>query len=337
MVQMLGGHTAAAVVPWFTQQGILSTTLLPSDLTPETLYHLAPVEVCPFYNVTGVEWLALNKPELKTFAQCAQDDELGRPGMAAMCAAAEAAGLEIVYNELFDPATTDFAPIVSEMMATDADILSWGISYPDYVNLLTLEAYNQGYEGQLHSCTLDFYDAVVDKTSVEFMEGFIWQFPDFDDPMMSDDLNPYSVMSPNDFWDEYNAQYPGTWSAVSWEYQGQLDEWAQAVIVADSIEPMAVFEAWMANGDTIYHPFGKGAWWGKPFWGIDNAMMAPWPVVEMQDGKARIVEFRDQLDWWNRNAKEMVDWNEYYGEMFYQRMGISKEEAQQLYGFEYPE
>ena len=341
LVQMLGGADAAAVVPWFTQQKMLSTTLLPSDLTPATLYHLAPIEVCPFYNVTGVEWLAEHlaeyRPDLTadgiTFAQVAQDDELGRPGMAAMNAAAEASGMEIVYWELFDPETTDFAPIVSEMIASGADILSWGISYPDYVNLLTQQAYQQHFTGQLHSCTLDFYSAIVEKTSKEFLENFIWQFPDFDDPAMQAPLNPYRLMEPKDFWDEYNAKYPGTWSAVSYEYMCQLDEWMQAVKAADSIDPMKVFEAWkQPKENNIYHVFGEGTWWGRPFWGIDNAFMAPWPTVRMIDGKATIVEFRDQLDWWERNKVTMIKWNEDLGEMWYQRMGIPKEEAIELYG-----
>jgi len=343
LVQMLGGATAAAAVPFMTDQMIVSTTLLPSDLTPSTLYHLAPVEVCPFYNVTGVEWLGLHlaeyRPDLAadgiTFAQVAQDDELGRPGMAAMNAAAESVGMEVVYWELFDPETTDFAPIVSEMMASEADILSWGISYPDYVNLLTYEAYNQGFTGQLHSCTLDFYDAVIDKTDVEFMENFIWQFPDFDDAMLNPNPNPHSVVKNVDFFNEYQATYPGTWSAVSWEYQGQLDQWAQAVRAADSIDPMKVFAAWKKPAENeIYHPFGQGQWWGKPFWGIDNAFMAPWPVVQMQDGKATIVEFRDQLDWWERNKESMVRWNEDLGEMWWQRMGIDRDAGIKMWGLE---
>jgi len=183
----------------------------------------------------------------------------------------------------------------------------------------------------LESCTLDFYEAVIDKTSVEFMEGFVWQFPDWDAPMLNEqDMNPYSVLEPDEFWTEYNEKYPGTWGAVSWEYQGILDQWAQAVRVADSIEPMAVFEAWK-SGDA-YHPYGLGTWWGKPFWGIDNALMAPWPVVQMQDGKAVVVELRNQLDWWERNKEIMIAVNEDYGEMWYQRMGIPKEEAIEKYG-----
>ena len=343
LVQMLGGATAAAAVPWMTDQMMLSTTLLPSDLTPDTLYHLAPIEVCPFYNAGHVEWLGEHlhefRPDLTadgiTFAQVAQDDELGRPGMATMNAAAEAVGMEIVYWELFDPETTDFAPIVSDMIASGADILCWGISYPDYVNLLTVQAYEQGFTGQLSSCTLDFYEAIIEKTSVEFMEDFIWQFVDFDDPMLNPNPNPYALMPNELLWDEYQERYPGTWSAVSYEYACILDEWMMAVIAADSIDPMDVFKEWKKpEENNIYHCFGPGTWWGKPFWGIDNAFMAPWPVTRMVNGKSTIVEFRDQLDWWERNKEVMVKWNMELGEMWWQRMGIDMESGIKLWGLE---
>ena len=167
------------------------------------------------------------------------------------------------------------------------------------------------------------------------MEGFIWQFPDFDDPAMQEPLNPYRLIEPAVFWDDYQEDYAGTWSAVSWEYQAQLDQWAQAVIAADSIDPMDVFREWKRpKENNIYHAFGEGTWWGKPFWGIDNAFMAPWPVVEMQNGKAVIVEFRDQLDWWERNKETMVQWNMDLDEMWWQRMGIDMESGIRLWGLE---
>jgi len=335
LVQHMGGHAAIAALPFYTEHKIISTTLCPSDLTPATLYHLAPVEVHPIYMVAGIEWLAENHPELKTFAIATQDDEIGRPSMAACVAAAEAAGFEIVYAEFFDLETIDFAPVVSAILDTEPDIISWDTAYPDFVNLLTQQAYEQGFDGVLHSCAFDFYDAIIEKSSTEFMEGAVWTFPDFDDPELNPSPNPYAVIQPEDFWNEYNEDYPGLWSAVSWEYAAILDQWIQAVIYADSIEPMAVFEAWK-TAPTIYHSaFGQGTWWGKPFWGIDNALMSPWPVVEMQNGKAVTVGFCDQLDWWDRNKTIMLEVNEEYGELWWQRMGLSKEAAMEQYGSEY--
>ena len=100
---------------------MLVSTLLPSDLTPETTMLVAPCEVHPIYNVTGVEWLAENKPDMKTAVICAQDDSLGKPSVATYLAAFEAAGIKVLGDPIFfDPATTDFAPIMSKMLAAQA-------------------------------------------------------------------------------------------------------------------------------------------------------------------------------------------------------------------------
>ncbi|MGH6833943.1 MAG: ABC transporter substrate-binding protein, partial [Methyloceanibacter sp.] len=73
-VMMLGGDPWPGVSPVADKEKMLFSTLLPSDLTPETKMLVAPCEVHPIYNVTGVEWLAENKPDLKTAVIVAQDD-----------------------------------------------------------------------------------------------------------------------------------------------------------------------------------------------------------------------------------------------------------------------
>ena len=107
-VMMLGGDTWPGVQPVADKTGMLFSTLLPSDLGPDTKTLIAPAEVHPIYNVTGVEWLAENKPDLKTAVICAQDDALGLPSVATYLAAFEAAGIEMLDEPLlFDPATTE--------------------------------------------------------------------------------------------------------------------------------------------------------------------------------------------------------------------------------------
>ena len=54
------------------------------------------------------------------------------------------------------------------------------------VHPLTEQAFQQGFKGTIISCTADFYKKMIDKTSKEFMEGFIFQFPDFDDPALNE-------------------------------------------------------------------------------------------------------------------------------------------------------
>ncbi|MEE8202362.1 MAG: ABC transporter substrate-binding protein [Alphaproteobacteria bacterium] len=316
IILMLGGTDAAGAVPWMTRKKMLSTTLLPSDLTPDTKYHLAPCEVHPIYNVTGVQWLAENRPDLKTAAICAQDDELGRPSVATYRAAFEAAGVDVVYDKFFDINTTDFAPIVTAMLAADPDILCLDTAYPDFVNLITEQAYLQGFKGQIVSCTFDFYPQVIEKTSKTFVEGFIFQFPDFDDPALN--AAHINFKDPNGFFAKYSERYPGTWSAVSWEYASILELWKAAVEKAGSVEPMPVFDA-MKEGGRAPHAFGDSAWWGTELFGIDNALVGNWPVVQVKDGKATIVEYKDITEWWAKNKKIMVKHFEALGEMWYQR------------------
>ncbi len=69
-IMMLGGDPWPGVSPVSEKEKMLFSTLLPSDLTPETKLLVAPCEVHPIYNVTGVEWLAENKPDLKTAVIC---------------------------------------------------------------------------------------------------------------------------------------------------------------------------------------------------------------------------------------------------------------------------
>ncbi len=316
-IMMLGGDTWPAVQPIANKTGMLVSTLLPSDLSPDTPYLIAPCEVHPIYNVTGVQWLAENTPDLKTAVICAQDDALGRPSVATYLAAFEAAGIAMVDDPLFfDIGTTDFAPVMTSLLSKNPDILCLDTAYADFVHPLCEQAYQQGFKGQIISCTADFYDQMIAKTSKEFLEGFIFQFPDFDDPALN---RPFvNFQDPNGFFTEYAERWPGEWGAVSWEYASIMDLWKDAAEKANSAEPQDVLKAMKAGGKGL-HAFGEASWWGKELFGIDNALVGNWPVVVIESGKTVIKEYRSIPDWWSKNSAVMIKHFEAMGEMFYQR------------------
>ena len=317
-IMMLGGDPWPGVSPVSEKENMLFSTLLPSDLTPETKMLVAPCEVHPIYNVTGVEWLAENKPDLKTAVICAQDDSLGKPSVATYLAAFEAAGIKVLGEPtFFDPATTDFAPIMSKMLAEKPDILCLDTCYADYVHPLTEQAFQQGFKGQMISCTADFYPKMVEKTSKEFMEGFIFQFPDFDDPALNE--KHVNFPKPNEFYAEYKKRYSeGEWSAVSWEYASIMDLWSDAAQKAGTTDPQAVLKA-MKEGGTGKQAFGEAKWWGKELFGIDNALVGVWPVVVIEDGKAMIKEFKSIPAWWDKHKDLLIKHMEAFKQMYYQR------------------
>ena len=316
-IMMLGGDTWPGAQPVADKTGMLFSTLLPSDLSPDTTTLLAPAEVHPIYNVTGVEWLAENKPDLKTAVMCAQDDALGLPSVATYLAAFEAAGIKMLSDPLlFDPATTDFAPVVTKLIANNPQIVCLDTCYSDYVHPICEQLFQQGYKGQIISCTADFYDKMIEKTSKEFMEGFIFQFPDFDDPALEG--KGVNFQDPNAFYAEYNKRHPGEWGAVSWEYASIMGLWKAAAEKAGSAEPDAVLAA-MKDGGTGLHAFGEAKWWGKDLFGIDNALVGNWPVVVIEDGKARIKAMKSIPAWYDKHGDLLKKHMTAYKQMWNQR------------------
>jgi branched-chain amino acid transport system substrate-binding protein len=306
LLLMLGGDTFTPVRDYLMERKVLTSTLLPSDLSPDTPYLIAPSEVHPIYNVTGVEWLSRNKPDLKSVAMCSQTDALGLPSLATYRAAFKATKINILKEIQYDPGFTDAAAIVQPMLDTKPDILCWCTSYAPMVHAMTQYAYDQGYRGQIISCTLDNYSRLVDSTSPSFMEGFIFQFPDFDDPRLKE--KTFFFNRPHIFFEEYNRRFPDSWSAVSWEYAAILDIWHAAVEKADSVNSVSVMAAMKQLGQ-VTHAFGPARWWGGDIFGIDNALIGDWPVVDIHNSKARIVGFGS-----------IPDWLDHHGDMLKQEM-----------------
>ena len=319
LVMMLGGDPWAGVKAIAAETGMLVSTLLPSDLSPDSRTLIAPCEVHPVYNVTGVAWLAENEPASKRVALCAQNDSLGKPSVATYLAAFEAAGMALVTEPAFFPATTtEFGPIVERLLTGKPDILCLDTCYTEFVLPLCVQAHERGFTGRVLSCTADYYDKIAAATSRDFMEGFVFQFPDFDDPALND--SRVNFEDPNGFYEQYVRRFgAGNWSAVSWEYASILDLWTSAATAAGSVEPDAVLTAMKAGGRGR-HAFGDALWWGRELFGIDNALVGNWPVVVIENSKAVIKEFGSIPDWWQAHGPLLAKHMKAQGQMWDQRV-----------------
>lgn len=318
LMMMLGGDTLIPVRDYLTAKKVLTSTLLPSDLSPDTPYIIAPSELHPIYNVTGVDWLARNRPDLRRVALCSQTDALGLPSLATYRAAFKAAGIEIVKEIRYDPGMTDAAALVEPMLERAPDLLCWCTSYAPMVHAMTEYACAKGYKGTILSCTMDHYDRLVARTGAEFMEGTIFQFPDFDDPKLR--RKAFFFHQPQLFFAEYNRRFPDSWSAVSWEYAAILDIWHAAVEKAGNVNTLSVLAAMKQVGH-VTHAFGAAHWWGEEMFGISNALVGDWPVVSIRQGKARIVEFGSIPAWLARHEALLRSEMSALGQLWDQRLG----------------
>ena len=302
MVMMLGGSTVASILPWAQRRKMLTTTLLPSDITEKSEYLIATCESHPLYNVTGVEYLAEKFPEAKTAAIVTNNDaEYGLQSAATYKAAFEVAGIDVIDVNLHGFDITDFAPIVSSVLAKKPDIFCMATSF--YVTPLMEQLYHQGFNGKIISCTLDFYDEIIAKTSKEFVDGTIFQFPDFDDPMLNE--SGVNFPNPGDFDAKFRKDHPNDWSAVSWEYPAILLNWIEGARAAGSVEPTDVLKS-LKSAKNPEFVFGGGQWWGSQLWGLDNAVVGRWPVVVVEGGKARIKEYRSVSGWLEKHKDVLI-------------------------------
>ena len=89
---------------------------------------------------------------------------------------------------------------------------------------------------------------------------------------------------------------------MSWEYAAVLEMWKTAVAKAGTIEPLKVSEA-LQSMSPVPHVFGDAEWWGEAFLGVnsDRAALGKWPVVQMQNGKAVIIEMGDVRAWLDKH------------------------------------
>lgn len=301
MVMMLGGSTVAAVLPWATRKKVLTTTLLPSDITPDSEYLVATCESHPLYNVTGVVWMAREFPDVKTAAIVTNNDaEYGLQSAATYKAAFEVAGINVVDTNLHGFDVTDFAPIISSLLAKNPDVVCMATSF--YVTPIMEQLYHQGYKGKIISCTLDYYEEIIAKTSEEFVNGTIYQFPDFDDPKL---MEPgITFPDPGGFDAAFRKDHPNDWSAVAWEYPAILLNWIENAKAAGSVETTDVIASMKGNKQEFV--FGGGDWWGSQLWGLDNALVGRWPVVVIENGRARIQEYGNVAGWLADNKEVLV-------------------------------
>ncbi|MYI89415.1 MAG: ABC transporter substrate-binding protein, partial [Gammaproteobacteria bacterium] len=226
------------------------------------------------------------------------DVEYGLQSTATYQAAFEVAGIEVVDTNLHGFDVTDFAPIVSSVLDKDPDIFCMATSF--YVTPIMEQLYHQGFDGKIISCTLDFYHEIIAKTSVDFVNGTIFQFPDFDDPALADVNFP----DPGGFDAAFRADHPNDWSAVAWEYPVILLNWIENAQAAGSVESEAVTAQMTGNEQNFV--FGGGSWWGSQLWGLDNVLVGRWPVVVVEDGRARIQEYGDLSAWLDANNDVLI-------------------------------
>ena len=153
----LGTDSAVAVIPLTEPAKVISIGLCPpiADMINPNNYYAFTYGMDAMTALVFYPWLAENRPQYTRVA-CLHDDTVNGMATADMVRAGiKGTRLEIVFDELGDPATADFNPVLTRMLATNPDFLAVENWDPSANALMIKQARELGFKGGVHLVTPD--------------------------------------------------------------------------------------------------------------------------------------------------------------------------------------
>lgn len=318
-ISAIGGNPADATHPFLSRSKVIYASLISTDIKPDRPYLIAGGDVTPRIDMLRPHYHRYVNPALKRWAVISQDDTIGLTSQAWEVGSALADGWEVVYDEHYALETTDFAPVVTAMLATNPDVVSLNLSYPTFVVQIIEQLFLQGFEGKISANYLDT-ESILQKVPAEYLEGAVDSFPLFDDPWWG------APSWQHDFITEWLARYgPGApedvhreITGIDWDHVITLKVWAEGVTLAGTIDPDQVLETMRAQ-ESIPSILGPATMRGKDMWGIDNMISPPIPINEVRHGIKRVQAQLRFEDWFESRKEQIVAVVREKGQMWDQR------------------
>ena len=323
LVLDIGSTTADSQHPFLTDQKVFYGSLVASDINSERPYLFAGSDVNPRGEMSRVIYQRMMYPDKNRYAIFSQDDTTGMVTQSWEVAAAKVLGFDMVYDKHFSQETTDFAPLVTSVLATNPDFISLNVTWPDYIVPIVELLYQHGFNGVLSGNY--FVEAELSsKVPAEWLEKVrtIDSYPNFDDPWFG---NPSPQHEFSQTWVErYGPGAPDdqkrTMNGIDWLYAPLLEFYVAAVERAGSLDADEVLEA-MHKIDTVDTVQGSVRIAGESMWGYNNMISPLVPTNEFRAScKCKRVQMEiDFLGWYAQHKDALNAVVRERGQMWDQR------------------
>lgn len=319
-INAVGGNPADAAHPFLTQNKVIYASLIATDIKPDRPYLIAGGDVTPRIDMLRPAYHRFQNAGLKRWAVTSQDDTIGKTTQAWEVGSAKAEGWEVVYDKHFTIDTTNFAPIISSILAQKPDVVSLSLSYPTFVVQMIDQLYQQGFEGIISANYIDTESALT-RVPIDFLKGATNSFPLFKDPWWGQESfqhrwyeqwqNRYGEGGPEDV----NRAVTG----IDWDHEIMLRIWAHGCEEAGTFDADEVLEAMKAEAQTPTI-IGPADWRGEDMWGIDNMVSPPIPICEVTGVKEKRIQGQWRYEQWFESRKDtIIKEVEDKGMMYHQR------------------
>ncbi len=237
-------------------------------------------------NMTGKEYgpalfqyIRDNYPDAKTFYGLASNDETGTTDVEMFTPRLEAMGFEVIGWEMYDPATTDFYPVLTKMIGKDPDVICYGTALASKGPLIMKQLYELGYDG------IELWPAGTEPSSVLTQVGaaaldgqFMTWFDYTQDSMI--------LETEKDIREKAIARYGATGYDISRVAEGGWDGVQYLVAgmkAAGTVEDTDAIAEAIADL-TIDLPDGTKSFGGEQTFGIQRMSVGDVMIAQWQDG-----------------------------------------------------
>lgn len=150
----------------------LTTAFQPAVINADTKHMVKVYSTSKEYMPAYVKWMGDNLAERKMIT-LNPNDETGWGQSEVTGALYKENGFELLSSELYERATTDFAPLLTKIMAMGPDVIDVGSSSPPTAALIVRQARELGYKGRFVQTGGAGWAQILEAAGPEGAEGLV--------------------------------------------------------------------------------------------------------------------------------------------------------------------
>jgi branched-chain amino acid transport system substrate-binding protein len=279
IVGTAGSAPALAILPITTKNKVITMTLAFTDkaTTPETPYSFRSVLPSAVFAKPQVGWV-VNKLGVKKVAGLFPNDESGQALFKDNEAAYNAAGAKFVSTEFFQRERTDLVPLLTRVLASDADAIELDGNAPATAGLIVKQAREIGWTKPIIRTGGDATADIVSIAGAKLAEGVYVHQP-------IDPTKPETKA----YIDRWNAAYHSNMNGFSPFFYANVKMLFEAMKQAGTVDDTTKVRDALVQIKDFPSVLGPVGWTGEKLFGINHQLKAPFYVGQIRNGKAEIV------------------------------------------------
>jgi branched-chain amino acid transport system substrate-binding protein len=223
------------------------------------------------FSLPFLQWLAKNRPQLKTVVTFGPNDESGKEVSSHNEKAYQKVGIKVLGKEFYERGTQDFVPILTKVIAAKPDIIDLDGSTPADSGLILKQARQIGFQGQIVKTGGPGTQEII-RVAGDAADGFLYVSPwDPSDPKVK------ALM------ERFEAKYKMPYNPLGiYFFEGSH-------MLFDAIKQAQTFSSdglrqYLDRQKEYKGLLGRYLWGGEAEYGIRHQWIAPFYVGQVQKG-----------------------------------------------------